>query len=69
MNDLGAQRAAIILPEGEDLLKCAREGCNVLQDLKLQGLRPNGPRFCCGAPLDSNTDAQNLTAPPAASAG
>ena len=29
----------------------------------------NGSRFCCGAPLDSNTDEQNLTAPSAASAG
>jgi hypothetical protein len=30
---------------------------------------PNESRFCCGAPLDSNTDGQNLTAPSAASAG
>src|SRR5687768_7412631 len=29
---------------------------------------PNGSRFCCGAPLDSNTDGQNPTAPAAASA-
>ena len=28
----------------------------------------NGSRFCCGAPLDSNTDGINLTAPSAASA-
>ena len=25
--------------------------------------RPNGARFCCGAPLDSNTDRLDLTAP------
>jgi len=30
---------------------------------------PNGSRFCCGAPLDSNTDGLNPTAPAAASAG
>ncbi len=31
--------------------------------------RPNGSRFCCGAPLDSNTDGQDLAAPAAASVG
>jgi hypothetical protein len=30
---------------------------------------PNESRFCCGAPLDSNTEGQNLAAPSAASAG
>ena len=32
-------------------------------------LGPNESRFCWGAPLDCNTDSQNLTAPSAASAG
>jgi len=34
-----------------------------------EALPPNGSRFCCGAPLDSNTDGQNVAAPSAASAG
>jgi hypothetical protein len=29
---------------------------------------PNDSRFCCGAPLDSYADIQNLTAPSAAGA-